>query len=164
MDFDAFIKSVQELPMPNLAINGLSVELSVLLIAVVFGLFQLLIAARVGNSQRGLAWNVGARDAEPPKVSALAGRLERAYRNFMETFPFMAAAILIAHVTGRDSWMTLLGAQMYLAARVVYWPLYAAGVPVLRTLVWLVSLVGIFLVIAACFMAPASLPAVAPGV
>ncbi|MEQ1752871.1 MAG: MAPEG family protein [Micropepsaceae bacterium] len=160
MDFDAFVKSVKELPLPNLALTGLPVELSALALATVLGLLHLLIAARVGNNQRGIAWNVGARDAEPPKVSALAGRLERAYRNFMETFPFFAAAILIAHVTGRDSWMTILGSQMYLGARVIYWPLYAFGVPVVRTLVWLVSLIGILLVIAACFVVPVQVPVV----
>ena len=64
------------------------------------------IAARANNGQRGIAWNVGARDGEPPKVSAVAGRLDRAFRNFMETFPFFAVAILFAAVSGRFSWVT----------------------------------------------------------
>lgn len=155
MDLTAFINSLKSIPLPDLSVTGLPPELAVLGMTVVLGLLQLLIGARAGNSQRGVSWNVGARDAEPPKVSPLAGRLERAYRNFMETFPFFAAAILIAHAAGRFSWVTELGACTYLAARVIYWPLYAAGVPVLRTLVWLVSVIGIVMVTVACFIPPA---------
>jgi uncharacterized MAPEG superfamily protein len=36
---------------------------------------------------------------------------------------------------------------LYIVARVVYLPLYAAGIPFLRSLVWMVSLVGIILVL-----------------
>jgi uncharacterized MAPEG superfamily protein len=35
--------------------------------------------------------------------------------------------------------------------RVVYLPLYAAGVPMLRTIIWLASTVGILLVLSAAF-------------
>ena len=94
MDIDAFVKSLKALPLPDLSLTGLPPELSVLGFAIVLGLLQLLIAARANNGQRGIAWNVGARDGEPPKVSAVAGRLDRVFRNFMETFPFFAVAIL----------------------------------------------------------------------
>lgn len=154
MDIDAFVKSLKALPLPDLSLTGLPPELSVLGFAIVLGLLQLLIAARANNGQRGIAWNVGARDGEPPKVSAVAGRLDRAFRNFMETFPFFAVAILFAAVSGRFSWVTLLGSHLYLFARIIYVPLYAAGVPVIRTLVWLASLIGILMVLAACFIPP----------
>jgi uncharacterized MAPEG superfamily protein len=130
---------------------GLSGELSMLAIAIVLGLFQLLIAARAGNSQRGLKWNVGPRDEAPKSVSKVAGRLERASRNFMETFPFFAAAVIVATLAGRHNWATLWGAQLYVAARIVYLPLYAFGVPGLRTLVWLVATIAILLIVAALF-------------
>ncbi len=151
MDIDAWVQSLRDLPLPNLSVAGLSVEFTMLAFAIILGLAQLLIAARAGNSQRGIAWNVSARDGAPPPVSAVAGRLDRAFRNFMETFPFFAVAVLATHAMGRFSWMTLLGTQVYVVARVIYVPLYAAGVPVIRTLVWLISLVGLILVIAALF-------------
>jgi uncharacterized MAPEG superfamily protein len=132
-------------------IAGLSTELTMLAVAIVLGMFQLLIAARTGNSQRGLKWNVGPRDAPPPPVSKVAGRLERAFRNFLETFPFFAAAVLIAAVAGRHNWATVWGAEIYVAARIVYLPLYAFGVPALRTLVWLVATLAILLIVAALF-------------
>lgn len=151
MDFSAWIQSVRD-ALPGFTLAGLPTEFTMLGLAMVLGLFHLLIAARVGNSQRGIQWNVGARDAAPPPVSALAGRLERAFRNFMETFPFFAVAILAAHATNRFGWLTLVGSQVYLIARVIYLPLYAAGVPVFRTLVWLIATIGLILVLAALFV------------
>jgi len=135
----------------QLQFAGLSGELSMLAVAIVLGLFQLLIAARAGNSQRGLKWNVGPRDEAPKSVSKVAGRLERASRNFMETFPFFAAAVIVATLAGRHNWATLWGVQLYVAARIIYLPLYAFGVPGLRTLVWLVATLGIILIVAALF-------------
>jgi uncharacterized MAPEG superfamily protein len=38
---------------------------------------------------------------------------------------------------------------MYLLARIVYVPLYAFGVPVVRTLVWMVGTVGLVMVLVA---------------
>ncbi len=148
--------------LPNFALAGLSVEFTMLGLAVVLGLLQLLIAARTGNSQRGLAWNVGARDNDPPPLGAVAGRLDRAFRNFMETFPFFAVAVFAAHATDRFGVMTLLGTQLYLVARVVYVPLYAAGVPVMHTVVWLLSIVGLILTLAALFVEPTAV-IIAPG-
>jgi hypothetical protein len=102
MDFNAFIKSLQEIPLPALTFSGLPGELTILALATLLGLVQLLVAGRVNNGQRGLAWNLGARDAEPPPVSAVAGRLERASRNFMESFPFFVAAVLLAWSPGME--------------------------------------------------------------
>ncbi len=142
---------MQNLSIPVLQLGGMSVEMTMLSLAIVLGLFQLLIAARAGNSQRGLKWNVGARDEPPPPVSKVAARLERAFRNFMETFPFFAAAVLICAAIGRHNWATMLGAEAYVAARVVYVLLYAAGVPGVRTLIWLVATLAIILMLVAIF-------------
>lgn len=49
--------------------------------------------------------------------------------------------------------MTLWGCWLYLLARIVYVPLYAAGIPVLRTLVWMVSVAGLVLILIAVLTA-----------
>ena len=67
----------------------------------------------------------------------------------MQTFPFFAAAVLVAHVAGRHSWGTVLGAHLYFWARLAYVPLYAAGVPMVRTAAFVVSLFGIVLILLA---------------
>ena len=97
--------------------------------------------------QRGYLWTAGSRDEAVPPLTGLAGRLERALRNFVETFPLFAAAVLIAHVTNTHSWMTEWGVQLYFGARVAYLALYAAGVFLLRSLVWNVATLGIAMVL-----------------
>jgi uncharacterized MAPEG superfamily protein len=96
-------------------------------------------------------WGVGARDGTPPAVSDTAQRTERAFRNFLETFGFFAAAVLLLQVTGRFTEQSALGAQIYFWARVAYVPAYAFGIPYLRTVVWAVSIVGIVLVLRPLF-------------
>jgi uncharacterized MAPEG superfamily protein len=54
----------------------------------------------------------------------MPGRLQRALRNFGETFPLFAAAVLIAHVENVHNAYTLWGAHLYFWGRVVYLPLY----------------------------------------
>ncbi len=84
-----------------------------------------------------------------PPLTGVAGRLERALRNFLETFPVFVAAVLVVHVMGREGSLSAWGAVLYVAARLVYLPLYAAGVPLVRSLVWNVASVGIVLLLLA---------------
>jgi len=75
--------------------------------------------------------------------------LERALRNFLETFPAFVAAVLLVHALRRESALSEWGAGLYFSARLVYLLLYAAGVPLLRSLVWNVAFVGIVLLLIA---------------
>ena len=136
-------------PYLNFHLAGLSVELTMLAFAIVLGMVQLFLAAQIMTRERGVAWNIGPRDETPPLKGRLAGRLDRAFRNFLETFPFFAAVVVMAAILGRHNWQTVLGAQLYFAARVVYVPLYAFGATGLRTLAFLAATVGIVLVLAA---------------
>lgn len=119
------------------------IELKMLAWSVVLGLAHVLLGAALTTHQRGLRWNVGARDAVLPPVTGVAARVDRALRNFLETFPFFAAAVLAVVVLEQGGASTALGAQCYFWARLAYVPLYAAGVPYLRTVVWGVSLWGL---------------------
>ena len=110
-------------------------------------LAQIVLASHAASLQRGYLWTAGSRDAPVPALTGVAGRLDRALRNFMETFPLFAAAVLIAHAAGRHGWMTEWGAQLYFWARVAYVGLYAAGVFLARSLVWNVAALGIALLL-----------------
>ena len=79
----------------------------------------------------------------------IGARLDRAYRNFLETFVFFAAAVLLAHALGKSTHNSALGAEIYLWARVLYVPAYAFGIPYLRTIIWVASLIGIMMVMRA---------------
>ncbi len=117
--------------------------------AIVLGLVHVAIAAVMATKDSGVAYNMSARDTPAPPVTATTARLQRASKNFLETFGFFAAAVLLVTALGTQSAMTALGAQIYFWARLVYLPVYAAGIPVLRSLVWTVSIVGLIMVLAA---------------
>lgn len=129
----------------------LSIELKMLFGAVILGLIQLLLSAQLSTAQRGLAWNLSSREEKVPELTGMAGRVDRAFKNFMQTFPFFIAVILMVQITTLGNSTTALGAQMYLYSRIAYLPLYALGIPYIRSLVWGISLVGIILVMSALF-------------
>jgi uncharacterized MAPEG superfamily protein len=79
----------------------------------------------------------------------MTGRLMRAQQNLMESLPIFIAAVLMVQMLHLHNWATVWGAMLYFAARVIYLPLYAFGVPFIRTLVWLASMLGIFLLLGA---------------
>lgn len=119
------------------------IELKMLAWSIALGVFHVLLGAALTTRQRGLAWNVGARDAALPPLQGAAARVDRGLRNFLETFPFFAAAVLAVVSLDRGDATTALGAQCYFWARLAYVPVYAAGVPYLRTVIWAVSLWGL---------------------
>lgn len=127
----------------------MTTEYQMLLWTVVLGLVQLVIHVLAAIKVRGLGWAFGPRDAAMPRLEGVGGRLDRAFYNLLETFPFFAAVILMAGSMGVHSSMTALGAQVFFWARVVYIPVYAVGLPAVRTGVWGVSVVGIVMVLSA---------------
>ena len=90
-----------------------------------------------------------ARDEKAEPLQGVAGRLERALRNFLETFPLFAAAVLAAQLTGTHGALAEWGARLYFWGRLAYVPLYAAGVPLIRSLVWNIPTLGIGLIVIA---------------
>lgn len=119
-------------------------ELTVLGWAAVLLIVHIFAAIRLKTRQYGVDWNTGARDeTDLPQLNAVAGRLERARNNYLETLPIAIIALLGVVVADRASTITAIGGWVWLGARVVYLPLYWAGVPKLRTLVYLASLVGL---------------------
>jgi uncharacterized MAPEG superfamily protein len=59
---------------------------------------QVVLASHAASVQRGYLCTAGPRDEAVPPLTGIAGRLERALRNFVETFPLLASAVLIAYV------------------------------------------------------------------
>jgi uncharacterized MAPEG superfamily protein len=93
----------------------------------------------------GLKHSLGPRDHQQP-YSVVGARAARALGNMQEALPvFLALALMNLFVNpGADA---ITGAWIFLIARVVYVPLYLAGVPVLRTLAWAVSWVGLIMML-----------------
>ena len=120
------------------------VELRLLGVAGLVGIVQIFWSAAAAQQQRGVDWGMGPRD-EPRTLQGPPARLERALANYGETFAIFAASLLGALLMHGPTWMTLTGAWLYVLARIVYVPIYAAGIAKLRTAVWLVSILGLLL-------------------
>ncbi len=131
--------------------SGLTNDIKYLSWSLYLGLVYVFVAAGMATRQRGLKWNAGNRDGEPQPLTGAAARAVRASANFLETFVFFAAAVLAVSVAQRNTAHTAFGAALYFWARVVYLPVYVAGIPYLRTLVWAVSLWGLLQVIEGLF-------------
>ena len=127
----------------------MTLELKMLALSIVLGFVQILLASHAASLQRGYMWAASARDEAVPALTGMAGRLQRALQNFSETFPLFAAAVLMAHVAGKHGWMTQWGALLYVGARAAYVVLYAAGIFLVRSLVWNVATLGIVLLLLA---------------
>ena len=128
---------------------NISIEMQILFCAIALGIIQLLLAVMASVLSRGLPWAVGPRDESAAALGKFGGRLERAYKNFLETFPFFAAAVLMVHALNMATTHSALGAQLYIWARLLYIPAYVAGIPYLRTAIWGASFVGILMVMGA---------------
>ena len=125
----------------------MAVELRIAALGAVLLIIHIFAATHFKTKQYGRQWNVGARDDALPPLNPIGGRLARAQANFLETFPIAIVALLGVVIAGRTSPMTALGGWIWLGARLIYLPLYAAGVPVVRTLVWTIGLIGILVVL-----------------
>jgi uncharacterized MAPEG superfamily protein len=123
------------------------VELKNLALGAVLLFVHIFTATRFKTAQYGRKWNVGARDEALPAESVMTGRTMRAQSNFLETFPIAIVALLGVVIAGKTSPTTALGGWIWLGARAVYLPLYAAGVPVIRTVVWTIGMIGLAMAI-----------------
>ena len=120
----------------------MSIDLWMLFGAVILGLVHLGAASMAFKAQVGNAYTVGARD-EGKQPVRVAGRLERAQRNFGESFPLFVAVVLALHVTGKANDLSAIGAELYLGGRIAYLPAYASGLPWIRTIFWQVATIGL---------------------
>jgi uncharacterized MAPEG superfamily protein len=120
------------------------------------GLFQVAWGAFEYRRVHGLVYANTARDTAPAQPdSKLMGRLTRAEANLLATAPYFIALALIITVAGISSQTTRIAALVFVAARILYLPLYALGVPNLRGLVWTVSFVAMaVMAVAALSAAP----------
>ena len=127
-------------------------EFILLALTLILALIQIGAAGMARTAELGGKWNAGPRDGEAPPPGKLAGRLMRAQANLFETLPLFAAVVIMAEVAGKTGDLTVWGAHLYFFGRLIYVPLYAFGVPYVRSLVWLVAAGGLVMVIAALFV------------
>ncbi len=118
-------------------------ELRMLWASALLGLVQLMIAFVLNIHAKGMPWALGARDESGAPIGKVGARIDRAYRNYLETFPIFAALVLMANSMDRHTGSTIWGTQLYFYSRVLYVPLYAFGIPLMRSLAFTGAMVGI---------------------
>lgn len=123
----------------------MTLELWALLASALLGLVHMTAASFTFKAQVGNRYTVGARD-ENLQPTGVAGRLHRAQKNFLETFAIFAVCVLIVHLTNAYGPFSYWGSVLYLTGRTLFLPLYAMGVPWLRTFSWNLATMGLVLV------------------
>jgi len=118
-------------------------ELNLLVWSVVLTVVQMLVAAQAAFNKVGLMALVG-----NPEITGWGGRAARAHRNMLENLVLFAALVLVAVTAGKTNDMTLLGAQLFIWARLAYAAIYVAGIIWLRTAAWAVSMAGLIVIFA----------------
>jgi len=116
--------------------------------SVVLLVFHVSLQGMLATRELGSAWNAGPRDGDKKPSGALAGRAARASANFQETYPAFVSLALALAIVGDPSGWGLIGAWIWLACRLIYIPLYLAGIPYIRSLVWCGSLGGLLVMAA----------------
>ncbi|PTQ63035.1 putative MAPEG superfamily protein [Sphingomonas sp. PP-CE-3G-477] len=106
-----------------------------------------MIQGQTATRDRGLDWNAGPRDGEQKPLGEMAGRAERALKNFQETYPVFIALALGLVVTDRTGGIGAIGAWLWFGARIAYIPLYLFGIKYVRSLCWLGSILGLLLML-----------------
>ncbi len=106
---------------------------------------QVVVLATGATLQVGLPTLAGNRE-NLPEMKGWVGRTQRAHRNMIENLVLFAALVLVAVVADKTNPTTLMGAQIFFWARLVYAVVYGAGIPWLRTGVWAVSVVGMAMI------------------
>jgi len=113
----------------------------------ILALYGLLIVATIAVQaaftlpKLGLGYLVGPRD-EAKDAGLIAARLSRTTKNSVTAFAYFAPAVLLLQAQGPDSGAATTAAWVFLVARIAYVPLYAAGIPWLRTAAWTVALLA----------------------
>jgi uncharacterized MAPEG superfamily protein len=130
----------------------MTIELMAALAVIALGIVQVMLQAMEFRRVHGVPYANTAQDTPPAEPdSALLGRLTRALRNLHETLPFFLGVVIILAYAGYSTKVTQISALVFAAARIIYLPLYAMGIPYLRGLVWTVSFVALIVLVVAAF-------------
>ena len=125
-------------------------DLQMLVWSAALALVQMLVAVLGAMGQVGLTPLAGNREGLA-EMTGWPGRARRAHLNMLESLVIFAVVVLVAHAAGKANETTALGATLFFWGRVAFALVYLAGIPWLRTLVWLVSVAGILLIFTQLF-------------
>src|SRR5262245_27360567 len=125
--------------------------LSLLLLVLALFVLQTLLPGRfrepaAPGQPNKLAENLGNRDHMRP-LTVVGQRAARALANMQEALPVFLGLALANMIVTPDAPQAVTGALVFLVARALYVAIYIAGIPVVRTLVWVAGWVGLVLML-----------------
>ena len=129
----------------------MSTELFCLAAAAILSLLLPLIYGPANMSKVGINGALGNREEAPPR-DGVGPRGVRAHANLTENLLPFAIAVLIAHVLQRRSGLSVLGAEIFLASRIVHAITYLMGITMVRTLAYLGGVIGTVMVFIQAFL------------
>ena len=89
------------------------------------------------------------RDPAFPPLPAWAARARLAHANAAENLAVFAPLVVVANLMGVSTPSTIVASKVYLGARLVHYVVYAAGVPLVRTLAFMVGVAATLAIAAA---------------
>ncbi|KQQ45508.1 MULTISPECIES: MAPEG family protein [Rhizobium/Agrobacterium group] len=116
-------------------------------VSVLILMVHIALQAMTATKELGSSWNAGPRDDGKKPQGKLAGRAERAVSNFLETYVAFIALAFGVIMAGDPAGIALIGAWIWVICRIVYIPLYLMGIPYVRSLVWIGSMIGLLLML-----------------
>lgn len=123
----------------------MSVELTMLLYSTILFLVIILLQAGIAIAQNGLLAQAGSRDSLP-EPSLLMKRMQRLAANMQENLVMFAVVVLVANAVGVSNETTVLGATIFLYARLAHAIVYAFGWPMIRPLFYFAGLYGMIII------------------
>ncbi len=125
--------------------GAMTAELTMLFWAVMLYFLLIMIPAALGIRDNGAKAQGGPRD-DMPEPSVLRARMNRLAGNMQENMVLFTALVLVAHAAGVHSDNTVLGAEIFVGARVAHAVIYIAGWPMIRPVAWLISVIGMAMI------------------
>jgi len=100
---------------------------------------------------RGVMATMGNDRPDLPPLSDWAQRSKSAHQNATENLVLFAPLVIIAHVLGFSTGLTIFAAVLYFFARLTHFVTHTFGVPVIRTLAftagWIAQLIFAFTIL-----------------
>ncbi len=122
-------------------------ELTCLELSVLLWVAHVLCQALTSRGEFGDAYLFSSRDVQPTPKGLACGRASRALRNYVENLvPFVAVDLALI-ATQRTGSIGAIGATLWIVGRIVYLPIYILGINYVRTAVWLVTIIGLLMML-----------------
>jgi uncharacterized MAPEG superfamily protein len=125
----------------------MSLELTYLTWSVVIVLGYLVVQVLEQIARNGLVVALTYQTDKEKPVGVLMQRFNASFSNFLVSYPAFISLVVIIALTNSSSDLTALGAAIWFWARIAHIPAYVSGLPVIRTLVWAISIAGLVMML-----------------